>query len=67
MLTVPGFANLEQTLVVTSDGRICEVSWGGALVGHWGIRIQQPTVVQAGHDSAFLRAEQDIAFFTKAD
>ena len=38
---VPSFGRLDTSVVITAHDGIVQMNWGGALVGHWGIRIHR--------------------------
>lgn len=39
---------LDPSMVIFNRSDAVELSWGGALVGHWGVRIQNEPVTNAG-------------------
>jgi len=67
MREVPGFSRLPRYLVIRSRGGVVEISWGSALAGHWGMRIQRPSVSREFGDAGYWAVEPDIALIMESD
>ena len=50
-------------LIVINDNGCIELSWGGALTGHWGIRIAEKIVKEDEFDWDYIQIEEDIAVY----
>jgi len=62
LAATPGVDRLDQGLLIQSINGWIELEWGGALMGHWGIRIQSPEVSEID-DYAYWAPLPDIAVF----
>ena len=64
---LPGVTKLDSSVVMTSRGGVVEMTWGGALAGHWGLRFHSPFVTRDSGDYAYWATEPDIALFMTSD
>jgi hypothetical protein len=55
--------NTNFVVISVDDNYDVNLSWGGALVGHWGIRIAEGNVEQSKYDAAYIMLEKDIAVY----
>lgn len=60
---------LDHSSVIISieDNNDVELTWGYALVSHWGIRIAQESVEPSKYDNSYIMIQEDIAVYLCPD
>ncbi len=63
MNRVPGFSKFDGPFEIEVWQGNVYITWGGALIGHWGIRIDSSSVARKDNGYSFLALEPDIAVY----
>ena len=56
-------AKLPGAFTIANHNEVVEIEWGGALVGHWGLRIAPGKVSVTPYDYAFRRIDDRLAAY----
>ena len=63
MLEVPGFSNLDDYLALLTGPDGVVIGWGGAVIGHTGLQVQEPRITNRHSKGEHLGIAPDIEVF----